>query len=180
MSNRFSPKPWTRPASYLGATWEGWRVFLTRNRDSSILDEVNFDAAWEAVQDASNVDDESHGEDDTRRPQIVRESHWACGWVEWIAIHSTDAGALAEAEKLAARLDSYPVLDEYELSNRECDAAHEGWAEASIRDRIHALKHCYGYGKERRIDVATLLQARRDTFPEDDNGSLFDYFADRN
>ena len=177
MSNRFAPKPWTHPASYFGATWVGWLVFMSRTRDSSILDEVNFDAAWEAVRGASTG---YSGSKLAPTPQIVRESHWACGWVEWIAIHNTDAGALAEAAALSDRLDSYPVLDEHELSNRECDAAYEGWANASIADRVRALKRCCGYGKDRRISVRVLLQARRDTMPEDNNGSLFDYFANGN
>lgn len=174
MSNRFALKPWTLPPSYHGASWGGWLVFLARNRDSNILEDLNFEVAFDAVRDETTAKEGEH------RPQIVRESHWACGWVEWIAIHSSDAGAIAEAEKLAARLDTYPVLDETELSNRECEAAYKGWAEASIRDRIHALKRCYGYGKERTIGLATLLQARRDTLPDDDTGALFDYFANGN
>ena len=30
---------------------------------------------------------------------VVRESHWAVGWVEWIKIHELDTTALAIADK---------------------------------------------------------------------------------
>ena len=35
---------------------------------------------------------------------VVRERHWAVGWVEWIAIHQDDTETLARASAIAERL----------------------------------------------------------------------------
>ena len=161
--NSADPATGTR-GNYAGGDLGGY-VIATVTRDSGTIDRSNFAVLSADLAGAAD---------------IHRTGHWACGWVEWIAIHSTDAGALQEAETLARRLDDYPVLDEWELSNREYEAAHEGWANASIADRILALKRCYGRGKDRRVSVAVLLSARRAPMPEDDNGSLYDYFANGN
>lgn len=49
---------------------------------------------------------------------VVRESHWAVGGVEWIAIHEADAMALAKADEQCERLADYPVLNEEDWSGR--------------------------------------------------------------
>jgi hypothetical protein len=58
---------------------------------------------------------------------VVREGHWAVGWVEWIAIHATDDKALQIADANVARLENYPVLDESDWSEREMETANEVW-----------------------------------------------------
>lgn len=77
-------KPWSLPASYAGATWDGYHTAgIRQTRDSDALARSNFRCAWAAIHAVSPD------------AQIVREGHWACGWVEWIAIPSTDAAGLA-------------------------------------------------------------------------------------
>lgn len=58
---------------------------------------------------------------------VVRASHWAVGWVEWIAIHVTDADKLKMADELKAGLDNYPVLNEDHFSETERQEADETW-----------------------------------------------------
>jgi hypothetical protein len=99
---------WTMPRDYFGAEWpEYYSAGVGRSRDSDCLEESNFHAMLSALG----------GESDT--VQVVRESHWAVGWVEWIAIHESDDAALRAADRLRLELDDYPILDEEDFSERE-------------------------------------------------------------
>jgi hypothetical protein len=145
---------WTRPQCYIGAEWHDYySAGVGQSRDSDYVEQSNF-AAMLA---------ELGGESDT--VIVVRESHWAVGWVEWIAIHETDTTALAIADAQCGRLADYPVLDEMDWSEREWNAACGTWERASLRDRI---EYCSRAG-------VSIFAARRDEVPQDDNGSLRDY-----
>ena len=61
-----------------------------RARDSDCLKQSNFAVMLR----------ELGGESET--VIVVRESHWAVGWVEWIAIHELDAAALQIADEQCA------------------------------------------------------------------------------
>lgn len=131
---------WTRPSSYFGATWPEYFVFLSRNRDSDELTESNFETAiarLEALPDWTPPD----SDDEAVSRYVVRESHWACGWVEWIAIHETDTEALKAADEMAADLESYPVLDEEDLSRREDEEAQRVWRDCyDVRERADYVR----------------------------------------
>lgn len=166
MKNPYALTPWTRPECYVGATWEGWLVFLGRNRDSDLLSNFNFDTVYERLSNrmsASACDD--LGEETVR---VVRESHWACGWVEWIAIHPIDIGAVALAEEMARDLDAYPVLDEDQWSEKEHEAVDEAWAALSVRDRLELIQ---------RVGTCSILAARHPYLPSDDNGNLYEVIS---
>jgi hypothetical protein len=93
-------KRWKTPRNYYGESWEGWWAApVGRSRDSNILEESNWIVQLERIPESETV-------------QVVRESHWAAGWVEWLAIHESDRGALAEAEEVGNKLENYPILDE--------------------------------------------------------------------
>lgn len=113
--NRYMPCPWTHPSNYIGQTWEGWLVFIGRNRDSDLLTNHNFETALERLEEV-NAD---HPTEDTRTVLSVRENHWAVGWVEWIAIYPSNTRAVALANEIAAKLDAYPILDEDRYSEKE-------------------------------------------------------------
>ena len=106
---------WQRPDNYIGAVHPAAYVFLGRNRDSDCLTESNFAKALEQIG----------GESET--VEVVRESHWACGWVEWIAIHQDDSAALEKADRIMESLAGYPVLDESDFFEREHDEANDIW-----------------------------------------------------
>lgn len=109
-------KAWEYPKCYAGAEWYGYYSFLGQSRDSDALERANFDAGLKAIG----------GESETVR--VVRENHWAVGWVEWIAIHESDTAALQAADAIKAGLEDYPVVDEYLWSEYESADANETWA----------------------------------------------------
>jgi len=121
---------WERPEYFAawtdGAPYDGeWYVFLGRNRDSSILENSNFKRGLDLIG----------GESQT--VMIVRESHWAFGWVEWIAIHQSDESALLKADDIIGEIHQYPILDETHYSELQHESIKEYWTEdIRIRARI--------------------------------------------
>jgi len=148
-------KLWTRPECYIGADWPDHYVFLGQHRDSDAVSRTNFQAALKALG----------GESET--VLVIRESHWAVGWIEWIGIHREDLKAKAIAEGLEKRLANYPVLDEELLSETEWNEAAEFWERSSVADRVEFL--------QRSGSTASIFAARRPELPLDDNGGLLDY-----
>lgn len=145
-------KLWTMPQHYAGEVWPGYYVFLSQNRDSDSLTRSNFTCGLKALG----------GESDT--VQVVREGHWAVGWVEWIAIHQDDEQALQAADEIAAGLENYPVVNEDHWSELEWEEAQDYWASMSLRDRA---KLCAEAG-------VSIFAARRDYTPPDDSGYIFE------
>lgn len=129
-------RPWTLPPSYSGARWDGYLVApCTQNRDSSTLEESNFAAQWAAL--AGTVAELPDSEEYS--PIRVRESHFLCGWVEWVAVHPSNAEAVRVAERLAKRLENYPVLSEDDFSNREWVEYVKAWVIYGARDFVREL-----------------------------------------
>ena len=125
---------WTLPDHYAGEVWPNWYVFLGRHRDSDVLTNSNFDCALEAI-----------GGEQEGLVQVVREGHWAVGWVEWIGIHQDAAEALKTADEITASLADYPVVDEEDFSRREYEAVlayWDGWQTENpdIDHRIGVIK----------------------------------------
>lgn len=108
-------KLWKHPSNYSGETWPSTFVFLFRNRDSGALENSNFETALARLEALP----EFQSEDDEKTSRIaVCETHWACGWVEWIAIHQDDTEAVKLAEEMEERLENYPILDEDDFFRR--------------------------------------------------------------
>ena len=108
-----------KPTSYdrSGATFASlldqldWLVLpVTRNRDSGLLPQSN----WACVDSSL---------ENLEEWEIVRFSHWACGWFE-IIIVKPNSKAHQLASEIAERLENYPVLDEDDYSNRELEATY--------------------------------------------------------
>jgi hypothetical protein len=133
-------KLWTHPENYAGAVWPNtYYSGFGRSRDSDCLEESNFHTAWKAI---SAVAEDS---------QIVREHHWAVGWVEWIAINADDTEALKVADALRARYERYPALDEDDLSEREQEAANQTWRDCyTVKARIEYIRNASKYEFEFR------------------------------
>lgn len=105
---------------------DNWYVApVIKTRDAKILDEVNFEAVLELLG--------GEGE----RVEIHHFRHWLCGWYELILVHPD---LKTDLEKIEKRLDSYPLLNEDEYSNRVFNVACDYWAESSIRDRMEICK----------------------------------------
>jgi len=127
-------KRWTMPECYFGATWPNhYSAGVGQSRDSDCLEQSNFAAMLEALGGESEI------------VTVVRESHWAVGWVEWIAIEAdgTDESdkALRLADEQKERLANYPVLDEEDFSEREMEAANDVWRDCySWQERIAYIR----------------------------------------
>ena len=115
---------WERPDSWAGKPWEGWFVGLSRTRDSDALTRSNFEVFLKALRELPEVlvDDTNNAAASYRTERedwssvnsvfIVPESHWACGWIDWIAIHPSNEAAMKLADEMLCSLEDYPVLDE--------------------------------------------------------------------
>lgn len=127
---------------------QDWLVCpTTRNRDSSCLDESNFDAALELLG----------GEGD--KVQVHRFGHWACGWYELIVVHPD---LRTELESIEKRLDGYPVLNEDDFSEREYNEAQELWAGCNLSERLEYLKRYGTVGGEYGDSIFSI---RKDYIP---------------
>jgi len=131
---------WELPDSYAGAHWDGYyRAPVGRNRDSDLLTQSNWDQQWEALKafraDVPDADEVS--------PVAVCENHWAVGWVEWVAIHESNGPALREADRLAARIENYPVLDEEDYCRREWDDYDKGWGSYGFNQFIRGIRDAF-------------------------------------
>lgn len=151
----FDPKHlklWTMPNNYAGEVWPCYYVFLSQHRDSDSLARSNFICGLKALG----------GESET--VQVVREGHWAAGWVEWIAIHQDDTEALKLADSIMEKLESYSVVNEDHFSQLEWEEAQELWEQLPIRERVRLCQ-------DARVCV---FAARHDYIPQDDSGFIFE------
>lgn len=121
---------WTMPDHYAGAVWPDYfSAGVGQSRDSDALERSNFAVMLRALG----------GESETVR--VVREGHWAVGWVEWIAVHQDDKRALQIADEQAARLSNYPILDEDHFSEVEIEDANETWTRCfSDKERLDYIR----------------------------------------
>lgn len=124
MCNPKHLKLWTMPDNYMGEVWPGYYVFLGQHRDSDSLTRSNFICGLKEIG----------GETET--VQVVRERHWAVGWVEWIAIHQDDEKALEIADHIMDGLEDYPVVNEDHWSDLEWTEAHDYWQSMGLRERV--------------------------------------------
>lgn len=145
-------KRWERPSDYFGASWPEYFVFLGQHRDSDSVARSNFEVGLR----------ELGGESET--VIVVRERHWAVGWVEWVAIHESDEAAVQAADEMLCALSDYPVLSDEHLSELEWNEASEYWERMSVRERVD---YC------QRAELS-IFAARRDYLPEDPSGHLFE------
>lgn len=153
-------KRWTMPECYFGEVWPNYySAGVGQTRDSDALERSNFVVMLRVLG----------GESDT--VIVVRERHWAVGWVEWIAIHQDDKMALKIADQQIARLEAYPILDEDHFSDLEWNEAADYWDSLSPRDKVQmaieerermhwcANEPCWIYG---RMDYSTLVNYESD------------------
>lgn len=128
---------WKRPQYYMGAEWpEHYSAGVGQSRDSNALERSNFQAMCAALEQLPELDVD--GETSWR---IVRESHWAVGWVEWIAIHESDTARLECANRIMAGMEDYPVIDEDLLSQLEDEECSAVWSTCmDARERIEYFR----------------------------------------
>jgi hypothetical protein len=123
-------KLWTMPDNYAGEVWPNtYSSGFGQSRDSDVLERANFEEAWSRISEVAE------------NAQVVRENHWAVGWVEWIAINADDDKALRVADALRARYEQYPILNEDQFSEVERQEADRTWAYCySVSERIDYIR----------------------------------------
>jgi hypothetical protein len=107
---------YTRPrdfADFSDISRAEYFVGVGQHRDSDCLARSNFRSMLRLLG----------GESDT--VLVLRDSHWAVGWVETIYIHESNAAALQTADEILTALEDYPVVDESDYSELEWETAGE-------------------------------------------------------
>lgn len=127
-----NPSGWDSMANYAGEIPDAkWHVVLTRNRDSDILTESNWETAL----------DELGGESEENGVEVFHFGHWACGWWEALCV-AKESPKFSEAEKIVERLDVYPVLNEDDFYNREMEEANRVWQDCyDARERVEYVRN---------------------------------------
>ena len=147
---------WTRPQHYIGQEWpEYFGAGVGRSRDSDALERANFDATLAALRAVESKDGDAEG---NRAVVVVRETHWAVGWIEWIAIHETDTNALEIALGVKSKLENYPIVDEELFGRYEDEDCRIVWEQCfDPQDRLEYLRN-HSYTAH---DLKDLFQAVR-------------------
>lgn len=118
---------------------EDWLVApVSRNRDSQILDESNFET-FKKILDDKKIEYETH-----------RFGHWANGWFEIILV---DPAGIQELEEIEDRLEDYPILDEMDYSEREYNDAVETWNSFACKDFKNHIKKTFAIEDNRCGDL---------------------------
>ncbi len=130
---------WTRPENYGGAEWNNYYIFLSQNRDSDVLTRSNFRSALTAIGGETGFEENENG-NKYALITVVRENHWACGWVEWIAIHESATEQIAIAERILERLEDYPIVNENDFGELEYEECAETWKNMSVSERSYYLR----------------------------------------
>lgn len=156
---------WTRPDCYFGAEWHGfYSAGFGQSRDSDVLESSNFQTAYDELKtldtelsvESQDIPGALDGECSV---QIVREGHWAVGWVEWIAIHKSNTAALDRARELCKRANDYPILDESDYSNREHEECATVWEKCfNASERADYLRR-HSYTATSLSDVFQAIRA---------------------
>jgi hypothetical protein len=143
-------KTWDHPtgydsdANFIGYKPKGY-VIYSRNRDSSILENTNFDGILADLG----------GESDT--VEVVRHRHWACGWIEYIVVsQESPAELLDQCVAIVQALDAYPIFNEDRYGEAQTEAIDRYWSELSIRERV---TYCADNGE-------SIFAARHDSIPD--------------
>lgn len=100
---------WERPSSYIGPNHPESYAISGRHRDSSTVERANFASFLEELEEW-----EEHLE-------VVRDNHWAVGWVETLRLHKdAPPEAFQQANHMVEYLmEVYPVLDDDRVSEIE-------------------------------------------------------------
>lgn len=126
---------YSRPDSYIGPDYYDMIAVVGQHRDSEAIDRSNFTSALELLG----------GESDT--VQVIRDGHWAVGWIETLRVNIADTEKLDIALNVIASLEDYPVLDEDNLSEIENEEREE-WSEQTKGDIAMVLINLFGLPEE--------------------------------
>ncbi len=161
--------PYTRSSYYIGETWEGWYAIAGQSRDSSALERSNYRKIFEDLKTFQAPIDLGECGPDNDGDSVVdtRCSHWACGWVETIYVHSSNTVACQRADEILEKLGNYPVFDEDDFDSLETEELEQYWANCGMSERIDICK---------RAGVSFLQARRKSLWAMSDR--LYDWYRD--
>lgn len=137
-----------------------WLVLsATRNRDSGVLPNSNFDKALEMLGgEGKNV-------------EVKRFGHWGHGWFEVIIVRPGTAEA-DTAEEIEACLEEYPTLDDEALSLAQHEAYIENWESWGYREFERELLKALDLDTD--IEADAELESRIEDLTIDQSRELFE------
>ena len=135
-------------SSYFGDKG-AWLVAYVKNRDSELIEEINFEVFIREFKAAGLTEGKDY--------DIERASHWACGWIDFLVV---PPGSQAEkiAENLLAALEDYPCLDDDLYSERAWEIAAEFANEISDYEKEEIIKS-FGLPEKIKNDDPAFIQA---------------------
>lgn len=157
---------WEYPGSYGGYSPDGDYCIYSRHRDSSILENVNYEEIFKYLQELQEKLEEAFvcmgkdpypDEEDARSwVHDFRAGHWGVGWVEYIIVRK-DAPyeILKAAGEVYCAISEYPVFNESAYSDKCYEEINEHWENMGTSERI---EYC------QEVDVS-IFAARRDEIP---------------
>jgi len=138
------PTGFDSDANFIGTKPSGY-VIASRTRDSSLLEESNFESILKDLGGESDSVD------------VIRHGHWACGWVKYLIVkRDAETKLLDRCVDIVRDLADYPVYDENEYRNRQYEAICSYWEAANLRERVELCQE----------SKVTVFAARRDEIPE--------------
>lgn len=175
---------WETQKYYYGFNPVGDYVILSKNRNSSLLEQSNFEVAQKLLLHAAW---NNKLQCPPRPPACDKEtpryegyiythcaSHWACGWIEYLMIRHEESMLdnpayqilLNIASAILSSLDNYPVLDDNAYWDKQYNTINEYWDNMDYLERID-------YCKQANCNI---FAACRDTVPIE----VYDLLIDKN
>lgn len=157
-----APFVWKHPSDYGGYSPDGDYLIYSRHRDSTILDNWNYNQILTELDSMNPADWEEDkrcwGNDYNGAPcHDFRASHWAGGWIEYIIVKSNAPDdMLIRAAQFLYDLDQYPILDEMGYGEAQFEAVCDYWAQMSVSERVDLC----------REQGDSIFAARREGIPE--------------
>tara|TARA_R110000824_G_scaffold198823_1_gene382872 strand:+ start:66 stop:557 length:492 start_codon:yes stop_codon:yes gene_type:complete len=131
---------WETPDSYAGHNPVGDYTIYGRNRDSSIMENSNYELILGELLDLAEPFDKLR---DDGEPYVYdfRAGHWACGWIEQIIIRQDAPKQIIErAKEIDEALSDYPVYSDDDYSERQWNEMYRYWNDIDIKERVEWLQ----------------------------------------
>jgi len=120
-------------SAYFGENGD-WLIACSIHRESDCLSRSNFDTFKKSLESLPEV---KNWQGEFAPVTIERFSHWAVGWIDYLIIDPECMPAVALADSLLEKLDSYPVLNEDDFSAKEQEEVEVFWRDCySSKERI--------------------------------------------
>ena len=134
---------WEHPPSYGGHSPVGDFLIYSQNRDSSILQNVNYDEILRVLLEEQEKHPEApevEGEEYTPWVYDFRAGHWGCGWVEYIIVRKEAPEALLTlAGEIFCALSDYPVFCDNLYSEAQHEAIEDYWIRCGSQEKMDYL-----------------------------------------